>query len=60
MNAKRPHERAVKKSVSLPLFLYYEGSDRQRAMRLPTFSDYLQELIRRDTGKRPEPAVPVA
>lgn len=48
-DCKRPHERAIKKSVSMPEILYFAGVDRQRNLRLSTFSDYVQELIRRDT-----------
>lgn len=51
MNRKRTHLKAVKKSVSMPEFLYYDATDRQRAARLATFSDYIQDLIRRDTSK---------
>jgi hypothetical protein len=46
---KRPHERAIKKSVSMPQLLYYAGVDRQRDGRFATFSDYVQHLIRTDT-----------
>jgi hypothetical protein len=49
MSDKRTYEKAVKKSVSMPEFLFDHATDRQRQFRLATFSDYIQELIRRDT-----------
>lgn len=48
MRAKRHWERAVKKSVSMPEILLDKASDRQRQLTLPTFSDYIQLLIRLD------------
>jgi hypothetical protein len=48
---KRDYERAIKKSVSMPGIMADEADDRRRALRLPTFSDYIQHLIRNDTDE---------
>lgn len=53
MTAKREYEKAAKKSVSMPLLLLDDADRRRRELRLTTFSDYIQELIRRDTQPRP-------
>lgn len=39
---------AIKKSVSFPEELYNAGVERQKELNYPTFSDYLQHLIRID------------
>jgi hypothetical protein len=41
---------AAKKSVSFPHALFMDAQLRQRALRLPTFSDYIQHLMRQDTA----------
>ncbi len=46
MRRKRVAERAVKKSVSMPLCLFREATELQREQRLSSFSDLLQMLIR--------------
>lgn len=46
---KNPEEKAVKKSISLPDLLAREAQLRQHQLRLSSFSDYIQNLIRRDT-----------
>lgn len=48
---KREYEKAVKKSVSMPEIMADEAEDRRRALRLTTFSDYIQHLIRNDTER---------
>lgn len=50
---KRDYEKAIKKSVSMPEIMADEAEDRRRALRLSTFSDYIQHLIRNDTTKMP-------
>lgn len=47
---KRPYERAIKISVSMPGILFDSGSDRMRQHGLTQFSHYVQLLVRRDTG----------
>lgn len=42
---------AVKKSISAPGLLFVDAELRQRALRLPTFSDYIQHLMRQDTAR---------
>lgn len=54
---KREYEKAVKKSVSMPEILADEAEDRRRALRMTTFSDYIQHLIRNDTNKEREQAM---
>lgn len=46
---KKEYEKAVKKSVSMPEILADEAETRRRVLRLGTFSDYIQYLIRKDT-----------
>ncbi len=46
---KRPYERAVKKSISMPVLLHDRAIDKGRQRGFSTFSDYIQDLIRRDT-----------
>jgi hypothetical protein len=46
---KREYEKAVKKSVSMPEIMLDDAEQRRRALRLSTFSDYIQHLIRKDT-----------
>ncbi len=46
MRRKTVTERAIKKSVSMPLCLFMEAIELQREQRLSTFSDLLQMLIR--------------
>ena len=41
-------ERAIKKSVSMPLAMFLRACEIQRSHYAPTFSDYLQALIRAD------------
>lgn len=50
MASKKSYEMAVKKSVSMPEILFDDGDGRRRELRLSTFSDYVQWLIRRDTN----------
>lgn len=54
MPDKKEYEKAVKKSVSMPGLLLDDAERRQRELRLSTFSDYIQALIRRDTDRRAE------
>lgn len=42
-------EGTAKKSISLPNILLVLGQTKQKEKRLSTFSDYVQDLIRRDT-----------
>ena len=46
MTTKRDYERAVKKSISLPQILLDDAELDRRQLRLPTFSDYIQFVIR--------------
>lgn len=47
---KKDYEKAIKKSVSMPEILADEAELRRRSLRLGTFSDYIQYLIRNDTN----------
>lgn len=42
-------EKAVKKSVSMPEIMMDDAERRRRDLRMATFSDYIQHLIRADT-----------
>lgn len=46
---KRQYERAVKRSISMPEILHQRAQDKSRDRGFSTFSDYIQDLIRRDT-----------
>jgi Arc/MetJ-type ribon-helix-helix transcriptional regulator len=53
MKLQKQHERkqtgrAVKKSISMPCFLYAHADVRVRTVGFATFSDYVQDLIRKD------------
>lgn len=39
-------ERAIKKSISMPMIMFIEAAQLQRELRLPTFSDLCQMLVR--------------
>lgn len=51
MNPKKDYEKAVKRSVSMPGLLADDADRRRRDLRLPTFSDYIQHVIRQDTQR---------
>jgi len=48
MKTKPKYEQAVRASVSMPPVLHKFATGKQRERGLSTFSDYIQELIRRD------------
>jgi hypothetical protein len=45
---KRTHELAVRTSISMPPTLWDAAASRQHARGFTSFSDYMQDLIRRD------------
>jgi len=49
---KREYEKAVKKSVSMPGIMADDAEHRRRQLRISTFSDYIQHLIRIDTSRK--------
>lgn len=51
---KKPYERAVKVSVSMPEIMYGDGTHRMRQYGYSVFSHYVQHLMRLDIarGKR--------
>ena len=51
---KKPYERAVKKSISLPEILLDNGMIRMRERGLTQLSDYVQTLMRADVQSRNE------
>lgn len=51
---KRPHESAVRTTISLPPLLWDVGTKRQAKLGFGTFSDYIQDLVRHDSGLRLE------
>lgn len=53
---KPPMERAAIKSVSMPLRLLDQATERCRGQQYPTFSDYVQTLIRADLANVPAKA----
>lgn len=48
MKTKKPHEKVVRTSISLPPDLYDGGVERKKKGSFSTFSDYVQALIRED------------
>lgn len=46
---KRSYERAVKSSISMPGLLHDKAKNKSRQRGFSTFSDYIQDLIRKDT-----------
>jgi Arc/MetJ-type ribon-helix-helix transcriptional regulator len=60
MSDKKSYERAVKKSVSMPELLLDDAQRRRNELRLPTLSDYIQFLIRRDTTRQQEEETRIA
>lgn len=45
----RPRRRSTRTSISMPALMFVRALDRQQKESYPTFSDYIQALIRRDT-----------
>lgn len=50
---------AIKKSISMPKIMFYNAVRRARHLGFTQFSDYIQDLMRRDTtpGATPQTAV---
>lgn len=46
MKMKKPCEKAVRTTISMPPELWKLASGNQQAHSFPTFSDYIQHLIR--------------
>jgi Arc/MetJ-type ribon-helix-helix transcriptional regulator len=46
---KRPHEMAVRTTISMPPVIYDAGQERARRRAFASFSDYVQALIRADS-----------
>lgn len=46
--SKREHEKAVRTTVSFPALLVTAAEDRMRKLAFPSFSAYLQNLVRLD------------
>lgn len=55
---RKPHHRVIRTSISLPPALYDAALDAIRREGFTTFSDYIQDLIRRGRGASlmPQPA----
>lgn len=54
MRTKRAHEKAVRTTVSMPPHLHELAEQRVKNNSYSAFSDYIQELIRRDNAPRVE------
>jgi hypothetical protein len=49
---KRSQEKAMRTSISMPPVVFIKAMERQRTYGFPTFSDYLQHLLRADARKK--------
>ena len=47
-HVKRRHEMAVRTTISMPPIIFDLGRERARTRAFPSFSDYIQALIRAD------------
>lgn len=45
---KKQTRRSMRTSISMPAQMFLKAVHRQRSRAYPTFSDYIQELVRRD------------
>lgn len=41
----------MRTSISMPAAMFYKALEQQQRRAYPTFSDYIQELVRRDAMK---------
>lgn len=47
---KAEDQKAIKKSISMPQFMLNDAVERARNRKFTTLSDYIQDLVRRDTA----------
>ena len=54
VKSKRTHECVVRTSISMPPILWDAATNKQRTAGYPSFSDYIQNLIRLDALGAPK------